>query len=174
VAEDIGQNTRDFVYKQLAQHLKGYGFQSFVANLLTTMGYRTLESPEGTEGGVDIIAHKDELKLEPPIVKVQVKSREGPVGAPEVQQLFGNVSQGEVGLLVTLGSFSRQATEFAKTRSNLRLINGDELLDFVLSHYEQLDPKYKRLLPLKKVYVPEAVGEEPIAKLSKTESAKNA
>ncbi|MGE0405853.1 MAG: restriction endonuclease [Candidatus Korobacteraceae bacterium] len=171
VAGDIEQNTRDFIFKQLAQHLKGYGFQSFVAHLLTTMGYRTVESPEGTDGGVDIIAHKDELKLEPPIIKVQVKSTEGSIGGPEVKQLSGNLGQGEVGLLVTLGNYSRQAIDFAKNRPNLRLIDGDELIQFILTHYEQLDPKYKRLLPLKKVYVPEPVGEESVA-TQKSQTAK--
>ena len=146
VAEDIEQNTRDFVYKQLAQYLKGYGFQSFVAHLLTTMGYRTVESPQGTDGGVDIIAHKDELKLEPPIIKVQVKSTESSIGGPEVKQLSGNLGQGEVGLLVTLGSYSKQAIDFVKTRPNLRLIDGDELIQFILTHYEQLDPKIQTLI----------------------------
>lgn len=160
VAEDIEQNTRDFVYKQLARHLKGYGLQSFVAYLLTTMGYRTVESPEGADGGVDIIAHKDELKLEPPIIKVQVKSTEGSVGGPEVKQLLGTLGQGEVGLLVTIGTFSRQAIDFANTRPNLRLINGDELIQFILRHYDQLAPKYRALLPLKKIYVPEPMSEE--------------
>jgi hypothetical protein len=32
---------------------------------------------KGADGGVDIIAHKDELGFEPPIIKVQVKSKEG-------------------------------------------------------------------------------------------------
>lgn len=40
------------------------------------MEYRTRVSPEGPDGGVDIIAHKDELGFEPPIIKVQVKSTE--------------------------------------------------------------------------------------------------
>lgn len=167
VAQDIEQNTRDFIYKLLAQHLKGYGFQAFVAHLLATMGYRTVESPEGVDGGVDIVAHKDELKLEPPIIKVQVKSTEGSVGGPEVKQLSGNLGQGEVGLLVTLGSFSRQAADFVKTRANLRLIDGDELIQFILSHYEDLDPKYKRLLPLKKVYVPEPLRDDADADAKK-------
>src|ERR1035438_1166770 len=161
VAEDIEQNTRDFIFKQLAQHFKGYGLQSFVSHLLTTMGYRTVESAKGTDEGVDIIAHKDELKLEPPIIKVQVKSTEGSIGGPDVRQLSGNLGTGEYGLLVTLGSFSRQAVDFAKSRPNMRLIDGDEFIRFILTHYEQLDPKYKRFLPLKKLYVPEPVREEP-------------
>src|SRR5438105_4695519 len=68
VAEDIEQNTSDFIFKQLALH-KGYTFQAFIAHLLTRMGYRTVESKKGTDEGVDIIAHKDELKLEPPTIK---------------------------------------------------------------------------------------------------------
>jgi len=160
VAEEIEQTARDFIYKQLAQQLKGYGFQAFVANLLTTMGYRTVESPRGTDEGIDIVAHKDELKLEPPIIKVQVKSTEGNVGRPEAQQLFGNLRDGEFGLLITLGTFSHQAHDFARNKSNLRLIDGSELISFVLEHYEQLDPRYKALLPLKRVYIPEAIAEE--------------
>ena len=77
VVEDIGETTRDFVLKTLAQELKGHPFAHFVAHLLNTMGYRTRVSPEGPDGGVDIIAHRDELGFEPPIIKVQVKSTKG-------------------------------------------------------------------------------------------------
>lgn len=154
VANEIEQTTEDFILKQLATEIKGYPFQAFVADLLRTMGYRTQESAKGTDEGIDIIAHKDELKLEPPIVKVQVKSTEGSVGGPEVRALYGNIGHGEVGLLVTLGTFSRQAEDFAKGKSNLRLIDGTELVQFVLNHYEDFDPRFKAILPLKKVYIP--------------------
>lgn len=109
---------------------------------------------KGIDEGIDIVAHKDELKLEPPIVKVQVKSTEGSVGGPDVRALYGNVGHGEVGLLVTLGTFSRQAEDFAKGKSNLRLIDGTELVQFVLNHYEDFDPRFKAILPLKRVYIP--------------------
>jgi restriction system protein len=39
VAEEIEENTRDFVLKTLAQELKGHPLSHFVANLLRTMGY---------------------------------------------------------------------------------------------------------------------------------------
>ena len=64
------ETTRDFVLKRLAQELKGHPFAHFVAHLLNTMGYRTRVSPEGVDGGIDIVAHKDELGFEPPIIKV--------------------------------------------------------------------------------------------------------
>jgi restriction system protein len=159
VAEDIEQTTRDFILKQLAQELKGHPFADFVAHLLEAMGYRTRVSQEGPDGGVDIIAHKDELGFEPPIIKVQVKSSEGTIGDPAVSALYGKVSAGEYALLVTLGTFTPPAKTFAKSKSNLRLIDGDELVDLILQHYEQFDARYKGLLPLKKVYIPELLEE---------------
>lgn len=155
VAEDIEQNTKDFILKSLSQELKGHPFSDFVAHLLNIMGYHTRISVEGPDGGVDIIAHKDELGFEPPIVKVQVKSIDGNIGDPMVSSLYGKVGPNEHGLLVCLGDYTSQAQNFAKSKTNLRLINGEELIDLILSHYDELDSRYKGILPLKRVYVPE-------------------
>lgn len=160
VAEDIEETTRDFVLKRLAQDLKGHPFAEFVGHLLNTMGYRTRVSPEGPDGGIDIVAHKDELGFEPPIVKVQVKSTEGSVGGPLVSALYGQVSNSEFGLMVTLGTFTSQAASFAKSKSNLRLIDGDELVRLVFQHYDAFDSRHKALLPLRRVYVPEVIETE--------------
>ena len=155
VAHEIEENTRDFILKSLAQHLKGHPFAGFVAHLLNLMGYRTRVSEEGPDGGIDIIAHKDELGFEPPFIKVQVKSSEGNIGDPAVSSLYGKVSHGEYGLFVTLGAFTTQAQNFARSKSNLRLIDGEELVDLIFRYYERFDSRYRALLPLKQVWVPE-------------------
>ena len=154
VGEDIEETTRDFIVKRLAQELKGHGFADFVAHLLSTMGYRTRVSPPGPDGGLDIIAHKDELGFEPPIIKVQVKSNAGSIGNDVVQALYGQVDKAEFGLVVTLGSFTPAAKNFARGKSNLRLIDSTELVDLIFEHYDDFDPRYKVLLPLKRVFVP--------------------
>jgi len=159
VAEEIEETTRDFILKRLAEELKGHPFAEFVAHLLSTMGYQTRISPEGPDGGIDILAHKDELGFEPPFIKVQVKSTEGNIGDPIVSALYGKVSGEEYGLLFTLGSYTNQARNFARSKSNLRLIDGQELVNLILQHYEEFDPRYKRLIPLKRVYVPEPLEE---------------
>lgn len=120
---------------------------------------RTKVSPEGPDGGIDVLAHKDELGFEPPIIKVQVKSGDGSVGDPVVSALYGKVAQTEFGSLVTLSTFTAQARSFARSKSNLRLVDGTELVDLILQHYEQFDSRYKGLLPLKRVYIPEALEE---------------
>jgi restriction system protein len=155
VAEVIEQNTKDFILKKLSQELKGHALSDFVAHLLGTMGYRTRSSLPGPDGGVDIIAHQDELGFVPPIIKIQVKSTEGSVGDPVVSQLIGKLETGEYGMLVTLGSFTNQALNTARNKSNLRLIDGEDLVKLILHHYEQFDSKYKGIMPLKRVYIPE-------------------
>jgi restriction system protein len=155
VAEEIEQTTEDFILKELERHYKGHPLQDFVANLLQTMGYRTRVSPKGADGGTDIVAHRDELQLEPPIIRVQVKSGSGNVGSPEVQALSGSLGKGEYGLLVSLSGFSQQAKEFAKHRPDVRLVDGADLVRLVLEHYEALDPRFKARIPLKRVYIPQ-------------------
>lgn len=154
VAEEIEQSTRDFISKRLIQELKGHPFEHFIAHVLNILGYRTRISPEGADGGIDIIAHKDELGLEPPIIKVQVKSNDGDITPDKVQALYGNVASGEYGLFIAINGFSKKAREFAKSKPNLRIIDGDELIDILLQHYEQLDSKYKAIIPLRNVYIP--------------------
>jgi restriction system protein len=88
---------------------------------------------------------------------VQVKSTEGSIGDPIVSALYGKVGTGEFGLMVTLGSFTPPAKNFAKSKSNLRLIDGDELVKLIFQHYDQFDSRYKGLLPLRRVYVPEVI-----------------
>lgn len=160
VADEIEQTTRDFILKTLATELKGHPFAGFVSHLLRTMGYRTRVAPPGPDGGVDIRASRDSLGFEPPIVKVQVKSSAGKIGLPEVSALYGNVDNSEYGLLVTLGEYTTQARDFARNKANLRLVDGNELVDLVLEHYESFDTKYKGVLPLRSVYVPAPKSDE--------------
>ncbi len=159
VAKEIEEMTFDFVVKRLAQETKGHPFAAFVAHLLTTMGYKTRVSPAGPDGGIDIVAHKDELGFEPPIIKVQCKATEGSIGDPVVSSLYGKVDKGEFGLFVTLGSFTPAAIAFARSKPNLRLIDGEELAALIFEHYEQFDSQHKATLPMRRVYVPEPIDE---------------
>lgn len=158
VKHDIEESTSDFILKVLAQQTKGHPFSEFVANLLQTMGYRTRISAPGPDGGVDIVAHKDVLGLEPPIIKVQVKSSDGSVSDPVLSSLYGKVGPSEFGLFVTMGTFTKAAIQFASGKSNLRLIDGVELVSLILEHYELLDSRYKAIMPLRRVYIPEVAG----------------
>jgi restriction system protein len=153
--ERIETDTRDFVIETLTRELEGVDFEHFVAHLLEAMGYRTQVTQASGDGGIDVIAHRDPLGLEPPIIKVQCKRTTTTMGSPDVQRLTGTLAPGgsELGLFVTLGAYSKEAQSLGRTRQDLRLINGNDLVDLVFQHYEQFNSEYKRLLPIRRVYV---------------------
>jgi len=159
VADDIEQQSRDFVLKQIHQKLKGHGLAEFVGHLLNLMGYKTKVSEPGPDRGIDIVAHKDDLGVTPPTIIVQVKSGEGDVNEATVSELSGKVSEKDFGLFVSAGGFNKRARDFAFSKRNLKLIDGDELVELVYKHYPQLDAKYKGLIPLRSVYIPETLTE---------------
>ncbi|HEV2567619.1 restriction endonuclease [Sphingomonas sp.] len=157
VAEQVEESTADFIIKRLKTAQTAYQFEHFVAHLLKCMGYFARVTQASGDGGVDIIAHRDELGFEPPIIKVQCKQITSTVGRPEVQQLHGAIEHGEHGLFVTLGGFSADARTFERTKPNLRLIDGEALIDLIYGHYHQFEPRYQMLLPLKRSYTPGTV-----------------
>lgn len=155
-AERVDTYSRDFVVDVL-RHMDPYRFEHFTAGLLRAMGYRATATVASGDGGVDVIASRDPLALEPPIIKVQCKRTTSTIGAPDVQRLAGALAHGgsELGLFVTLGTYSVDALHLERTRQDLRLINGKQLVDLIFEYYESLDAEWKRLLPLRRVYAVE-------------------
>ena len=150
-AEDIIESTKDFILKELSRNLKGYALEEFVADLLRAMGYRTTVSPQGGDSGIDITAYKDEL---PPRILVQVKSQDSDIKETTVLSLKGAMREGDYGLFVTLSNYTKNAQKYLESTPIIRGINGTELVDLILKYYEDLDIKYKKMIPLKMVYIP--------------------
>lgn len=150
-AEDIKESTKDFILKELSKNLKGYDLEEFVADLLRAMGYRTILSPHGGDGGVDITAYKDEL---PPRILVQVKSQDGDIKESVLQSLKGALREGDYGTFVTLSNYTKNARKYLDNNPIIRGIDGSNLVDLILAHYESLSEKYQRMIPLEKVYIP--------------------
>lgn len=155
-AEDIIENTKDFIIKELSKNLKGYDLEEFVANLLNAMGYRTKISPHGGDNGIDITAYKDEL---PPRILVQVKSQDSDIKEATIMSLKGAMREGDYGLFVTLSNYTKNAKKYLDNTPIIRGINGTELVDLILKYYEQLDEKYQKMIPLKMVYIPIPIKE---------------
>jgi restriction system protein len=155
VQAEVG--VEDFVIKQLKNGLSAELFERLIAELLRCVGYYARVTPYSGDGGVDIIAHKDELGFEPPIVKVQCKQSLSTIGGPAVQQLLGAIQPGEHALFVTLGDYSSDAVGIERGKSNLRLIGGADLVQLIFNNYERFEPQFKTLLPLKRSYTPSAM-----------------
>lgn len=152
-AEEIIESTKDFILKELSKNLKGYALEEFVADLLRAMGYRTTVSSQGGDSGIDITAYKDEL---PPRILVQVKSQDGDIKETTIQSLKGAMREGDYGLFVSLSNYTKNAQKYLDSTPIIRGINGMELVALVLKYYDDLSEKYKKMIPLKMVYIPVA------------------
>ena len=155
VSQQAEETTEDFIIRRITRELSGHEFEEFVAHVMTCMGYTARVTSKSGDGGVDVIAHMDALGFQPPIIKVQCKRRTDQTGEPEVNQLLGTLGEGEYGLFINLGSYSRAAVLLERNRSKLRLIDGEQFVEMVLKNYSALSPRYRSLIPLKQIYVPD-------------------
>lgn len=152
-AARLDQFTHDFILKTLLEDLSHEEFEHFTADLLRAMGYQARVTPYSSDGGVDVIAHRDPLGLEPPLIKVQCKHTSAQQSRPDIQRLSGTLAHGELALFVCLGSFSKEAVGYERERQNLRLLTGADVVQLTLGHYEKLDPHWKTRIPLRQIYV---------------------
>lgn len=150
-AKNTIETTKDFILKELSKHLKGYDFELFVADLFEAMGYRTIVSNQGGDSGIDIVAYKDEL---PPRILMQVKSGDGDIREAVLQSLKGAMKEGDYGVFVSLSNYTKNAQKYLDSTPIIRGINGADLVDLILKYYENLSEKYKKIIPLEKVFIP--------------------
>lgn len=154
-ARDVSETTRDYIARKIRTDLKGYPLEPFVADLFRTMGYQSHATRGVRDDGIDVIAHKDELGIEPPIIKIQVKAQDANIAADVVKAFYAMVHERDVGVFITTGGYTQAASDFARTKGNLKLVDGVTLIDLIERHYDELEPKYRRQIPLKRVLVPD-------------------
>lgn len=154
ILNDYIAKSDDFIEDAIVK-LDPFQLQDLVAGILRAMGYRTKVSPPGPDGGVDIKASPDGLDLSDPRIFVQVKHTKATIGAPAVHSFLGGRSNNDRCLYVSTGGFSKDAKSAGMhTPIPLTLIGMPELRELLTSHYENLDPETRALVPLKKVYWP--------------------
>ena len=155
VVKDITETTNDFISKRIKTDFKGFQLEHLVADLFRAMGYRANTTRAVRDEGIDVIAHRDELGIEPPILKIQVKSIEANVGADLVKAFYAMIHERDVGIYITTGGYTAAAIDFARTKGNLKLLNGVELVDLIQKYYDSFDLKHRQMIRLRRVLVPD-------------------
>lgn len=150
--DNILEQTRSYVLKELRTRFKGYDFEPVVANLLEAMGYSTVVSPHGGDRGLDIKAFKGEFQV-PPRIIVQCKSQDSDISEDLVQRLKGTMKDGDYGLFVSLSKFRKNALDYLSQNPIIRGIDGDEFVELFMKHYDKLNVEIQSAVPLKMVYV---------------------
>lgn len=152
--DDVKEKADELISDAISS-INPYDFQDLVAALLRSMGFRTTVSPPGPDRGVDIIAHPDAFGFQNPRIKVQVKHRTSPASGPDLRNFMATLRDGESGLFVSTGGFTRDGlSEPERSTRPVTLIDRDAFVDLLIENYENLEPEYKALIPLKKVFIP--------------------
>ena len=154
ILQEYIDKSDEFIADQIAK-LDWDQLQELVAGIVRAMGYRTRISKQGPDRGVDVFASPDGLGLEEPRIFIEVKHREGTVGAPEIRSFLGGRRDGDRCLYVSTGGFSKEARyEAERSQIPLTLLAMPELRELFVDYYESLDSEIRALVPLRKVYWP--------------------
>lgn len=160
---DLEELALDRIARVVRARFKDHDLTRLVEAILRAQGYTTYRSPEGADGGADILAGGGELGFGAPRLCVEVKSSEGPTDRPTVDKLLGAMTKfgAQEGLFVSWGGFkSNVQKELAPSFFRLRLWGQAELFDALFAYYEKLDPDIKVELPLKRIWTVAAEDEE--------------
>ena len=144
--------SRDQIAQLIRNKFKGHRLAKLVKALMETKGYTThMGSTDEAGSDLDILAAKGGMGFDDDSrICIQVKADDLPVAT--LDKFLGTMNDvgANYGLLVSWGGFKsnveqERANEFFK----VRLWNQNDLIDQVLSHYEELDNYIKGEIPLK-------------------------
>lgn len=156
--EDIFQNIQSKAIEFTKDRISALGWsqmQDLVAGLLRALGYKTRVSPAGPDRGKDIVASPDGFGFESPRIIVEVKHRQGSMGAQDIRSFLGGRHPQDKGLYVSTGGFTKDAYyEAERANIPLSLMTIDELVETLVQHYDNLDTETQQLVPLKRIYWP--------------------
>ena len=144
--------SRDQIAQLIRNKFKGHRLAKLVKALMETKGYTThMGSTDETGSDLDVLAAKGGMGFDDDSrICIQVKADDLPVAT--LDKFLGTMNDvgANYGLLVSWGGFKsnveqERSNEFFK----VRLWNQNDLIDQVLSHYEDLDNYIKGEIPLK-------------------------
>jgi len=107
--------------------MDGYQFEDYISSLFRRLGFEVEATSYSNDGGVDLVATYKEPVFSGKYI-IQCKNWTGPVGQPEVRDLYGVVmdQRANKGILITPSDYTQQAYDFANGK-NIELINGSIL-----------------------------------------------
>ena len=152
--EQLIEERRDEFISAIIDNNLGHKYTQIVAALLRAMGYVTDIAPPGPDGKRDIMAYRDELKVEDPVIRVEVKSSHSAIGVDEIRALRGALQRGQKGLFIARSGYTQEARREVRNHAELTLLDGEDVVRLLLKYYENLDTETKQLIPLKRVWVP--------------------
>ncbi len=153
---DLNEFIFDRISELIIRKYKGPEMENLIEAILKAKGFTTYRSPEGADHGVDILASADTLGFGSPRICVQVKSTDGTVDRPTLDQLIGTMSNynADFGLLVSWSGFKTSVMkEVPKQFFKVRLWDANKIIEEIFENYDKLGDDIKAEIPLKRVWM---------------------
>jgi restriction system protein len=152
---DLEEAGLDQISRVIDAKFKQHAFTRLIEGILKAQGYTTYRSPEGADGGADILAGSGPFGFGTPRLCVEVKSEANLIDRPSVDKLMGAVTKfgAQEGLFVSWSGFKPNVQkELAASFFRVRLWSQKEVLDALFDVYDRLDEELKAELPLKRIW----------------------
>jgi restriction system protein len=152
---DIEQIAQDAIAKRIKAKFTNHRMARLVEAVLQAQGYTTYRSPEGPDGGVDILASAGPIGFGQPRICVQVKSGDSPTDTPTVNQLIGSMQNvhAEQGLFVSWAGYKQNLRrDFVPQFFRVRLWDSKDLIREIFENYDKLAEDVRADLPLKRIW----------------------
>ena len=130
-------------------------FEILVGHLLTALGFEDSEvTGKPGDGGVDVTGELNVSNLVKVKVYVQAKRQKigHKVSAEKVRELRKSVPIGGQGAFITTPDYQAKATDIAldPNFSRIGLVNGHQLVDLLVQHWEDIPEEFRERLGLKR------------------------
>ena len=149
---DIGDLIADRIVERIRQRFSGGRLAYLVASILRASGYLAVETGQGSDGGVDVVAGPGDMGFGHPRLCVQVKAGPNPADIGDYEQLRGGIRNygADHGLLVSLEGFTPEVRkENVRSFFQIRLWGSDELVNRLLETYDHLPEDIRSEIRLK-------------------------
>ncbi|MCK9195615.1 MAG: restriction endonuclease [Syntrophales bacterium] len=154
---DLEIIAREKIIKLLEAQFKGKNLVGLVEAILIAQGYTTWRNPEGLDRIVDILAGRCFLGVGPRAC-VTVASQSAPMELKSLNLLYDAIqeSRSREGILVSWNGFENSIySKVAQGPINIQLWAINEVLEQLISSYDQLEDNLKAKLPLKQIWTVE-------------------
>lgn len=155
IRQDVVGRSHEFIKDKILA-LSPDDMEFLVASLLRAMGYKARVTPKGPDKGRDVIASPDGLGFQEPRIVAEVKHRpKDPTSPDKIRSFLGGLRDGEAGLYVSSGGFTREAEyEAVRAKHPVTLVRLDDLAELIVEHYDRFDTDGRALIPLVRLYWP--------------------
>lgn len=139
--------------------LEAEEFEILATHLLAAIGFEALtHTGKSGDGGVDASGELNVAGMAKVKISVQVKryKPDRPISANTVKALRQSIPNGEQGAFITTTFFQKKAYEIASEPgfNYIGLVNGRQLVDLLVEHWEDIPEDFRQKLGLKRGLVP--------------------